>query len=204
MSGPPDQPKAPGSAGGYLLGKADLEAKFSDLLTRLQPTPDYMRLFNAVVLDAWKEQQQQSREACTRLEQRLAGLRQRLDDLDEAFIYRRVVDQQTYERQRDRLREQAALVEADLEDAKVEELDVEGVLAFAQHVLTDAARLWEQAAPEQKRRLQAALFPQGLSFDGVGFGTPVTSLAFGLSATSAGAERGLASPTGFEAIQRDM
>jgi site-specific DNA recombinase len=185
---------------GALVGRAALEGAFRDLLVRLQPRPEYVRLFNAVVLDVWKGRQQDSRVECARLEQRVAALRQRCDDLDDAFLYRRAVDQQTYERQRDLLREQVAFAEADLEEAKVEELDVAGLLAFAQQVLTDAARLWEQAAPDQKQRLQRVLFPQGLVFDGAGFGTPVTCLAFVESALLAESDSAVASPTGFEPV----
>ena len=54
----------------------------------------------------------------------------------------------------------------------------EGVLGFAEHVLTNAARLWVELGIDGKQDLQQALFPQGLSFDGQGFGTAVTCLAF--------------------------
>lgn len=50
-------------------------------------------------------------------------------------------DHQTYERQRDQLRAQLALAEMELSEAVLSQLDVEGVLAFAEHVLTNAARL---------------------------------------------------------------
>ena len=185
---------------GVRVRKATLEGAFRDLLVRFQPRPEYLRLFEAIVLDVWKDKQRAGRQECVRLEQRAAALRQRLDDLDESFIYRREVDRQTYERQRDRLREQLAITEAEAEEVKVEELDVEGLLAFAQHVLMDAARLWEQAAPDQKQRLQRVVFPQGLVFDGTGFGTPVTCLAFMESALPAGVDGAVASPTGFEPL----
>ncbi len=45
----------------------------------------------------------------------------------------------------------------------------EGVLRFAEHVLTNAARLWAELGIDGKRELQQALFPQGLSFDGQEF-----------------------------------
>ena len=35
--------------------------------------------------------------------------------------------------------------------------DVEGVLAFAEYVLTNAGRLWVEASLEQKQRLQKVL-----------------------------------------------
>ena len=45
---------------------------------------------------------------------------------DEAFLYKREIDRPTYERQRDKLREDIALVRIELEDAKLDEIDLEG------------------------------------------------------------------------------
>ena len=54
----------------------------------------------------------------------------------------------------------------------------EGVLGFAEHVLTNAARLWVELGIDGKQDLQQALFPQGLSFDGQGFGNRRNLLGF--------------------------
>ena len=54
----------------------------------------------------------------------------------------------------------------------------EGVLEFAEHILTNAARLWVELGIDGKQDLQQVLSPQGLSFDRQEFGTAVTSLTF--------------------------
>ena len=54
----------------------------------------------------------------------------------------------------------------------------EGVLGFAEHILTNAARLWVELGIDGKQDLQQVLSPQGLSFDRQEFGTAVTSLTF--------------------------
>ena len=51
---------------------------------------------------------------------------------------------------------------------------MEGALAFSEHLMMNAARLWLEASLEQKQRLQEVLFPNGLWFDGERFGTVVT------------------------------
>ncbi len=107
-----------------------------------------------------------------------------------------VIDRPAYERQRDRLREDIALAELEANDARLEELDVEGILGFAETVISNAARLWSDATLEQKQRLQAVLFPDGLRFDGKKFGTAVTCLAFSRLQRIAGVESGVASPNG--------
>ena len=76
-------------------------------------------------------------------------------------------------------------------------MDVEGVLAFAEHLLTNAARLWMEASLDQKQRLQTVFFPEGLQFDGERFGTAVTCLAFKQLGPDEAVKDGMASPTGF-------
>jgi len=117
--------------------------------------------------------------------------KERLDRIDEAFLHERSIDRQTYERQRDQLREQLALVEIELNDAVLDQLDVDGVLAFAEHVVTNAARLWIELDLAQKQRLEQTLFPEGLRFDGEKFGTAATCLAFKKLDGSGGSNSGI-------------
>jgi hypothetical protein len=112
-----------------------------------------MKLFRAIVMDVWQERHTLADHLVADLSAKLSKLQQREALVDEAFLYKREIDQPTYERQRDKLREDIALVRIELEDAKLDEIDLEGVLGFAEHVLTNAARLWMEAAPEQKTRL---------------------------------------------------
>jgi hypothetical protein len=72
-------------------------------------------------------------------------------------------------------------------------------LAFAESVLTDAARMWEHAAPDHKLRLQRVFFPHGLTWDPAGkIQTPVTATAFTQLHALAQPQDRVASPTGFE------
>jgi hypothetical protein len=84
---------------------------------------------------------------------------------------------------------------------EAEEIDVEGIVAFAEHVLSQLARLWSDSSPDQRQRLQKVLFPQGVTYSPNGrFGTAETSVIFRLlQALPAGNERE-ASPTGFEPV----
>ena len=94
-------------------------------------------------------------------------------------IYEQAIDLGTYERQRDRLREELTLIEIDRHGSKLEEFDVEGILNFAERVLPRAADLWIQASLEQRQRLQRLFFPEGVAFGGKAFDrTVVTSSLF--------------------------
>lgn len=174
--------------------KQELEVLFTDLLSNLQPEPGCMRLFNTIVLDVWKARQAEAERLRAGLERVVGERRQRLDRVDEAFLHERSIDRQTYERQRDRLREQLALAEIELSDAVLDQFDVEGVLAFAEHLLTNAARLWMELGLNKKQQLQQVLFPEGLRFDGEKFGTAVTCLAFKQLDENGNLKSGMASP----------
>jgi hypothetical protein len=50
-----------------------------------------------------------------------------------------------------------------------DEPDVEGILAFAEHVLPRAADLWVQVSLEQHQRFQQLFFTEGIAFEGNGF-----------------------------------
>jgi hypothetical protein len=70
----------------------------------------------------------------------------------------------------------------ELRDAAMEDFDMEASPGFARAVMTRTYQLWEEADPDQKRRLQKLIFPEGVSFDGEAhgeaLGTPVAALIF--------------------------
>ena len=123
-------------------------------------------------------------------------LNRREDHVESEFLYGKRIDAVTYERQRDKLREDIALVRMELEQARLEEIDVEGLLDFAEHVLNNAAHLWLDASPEVKRRLQTVIFPEGLRFRDGELGTATTYLAFSHLQGIGADRKGLASPPG--------
>ena len=119
----------------------------------------------------------------------------------EAFLYSESIDVTTYGRQRDRLREELTLAKIDHHAEAVEELDVEGILAFAERILPRASDLWVQASLDYKQRLQQLFFPEGIAFDGNRFNrTAVTAPLFKYLAASESAEESLVSLTGIEPV----
>lgn len=49
--------------------------------------------------------------------------------------------------------------------SELDEMDVEGTLAFAARVLPSASNLWVQSTLDQKQRLQHLFFPDGIRFN---------------------------------------
>jgi hypothetical protein len=105
-------------------------------------------------------------ERTTEQERRVKTVQQKLDPLDEAFLYSESIDVTSYSRQRDKLREELTLAKIEHHTEAVDELDVEGILAFAECILPRASDLWVQATLDYKQRLQQLFFPEGIAFDG--------------------------------------
>jgi hypothetical protein len=182
---------------GVSMRREALHSRFVELLEQLKPRMEYLALFRAIVLDVWKGRVAEADAFRAGLEVKLADLRRREELLEDAFLYAKKIDAITYERQRDTMREQIALATIELEDARLDQIDVEGLLGFAEYILKNAARLWMEATAEQRPRLQRALFPEGLRLRDGRIGTAVTCMAFTQLEAIEGHDSGVASPTGF-------
>ena len=180
--------------------KPVVENAFIELLRGLQPKPTYMRLFKAIVLDVWKAHQAEAANTSQLLRTRIDKISERKNRLDEAYIYERKIDDQTYQTQQIQLREEKALAEMELNEARVVELDLETVVNFAIEAIGDASRFWLDGTIDQKQRFQQMLFPSGIAFDGKQFGTAPTCLAFSYLQQVSTVKSSLASRTGVEPV----
>ena len=81
------------------------------------------------------------------------------------FIYQKTIDHAVYLKQKDRIQEELTIAELELNDARIDALDVEGVLAFAEPLIANVGRIWFDATLDQRQRIQAAIFPDGIPFD---------------------------------------
>jgi hypothetical protein len=84
--------------------KEKLEGAFVDELARLQPSAGYMRLLKETVVKVWKERRETVQTDLQVTEQASQKLQKKLDRLDEAFLFERSIDVDTYDRHVDRRR----------------------------------------------------------------------------------------------------
>jgi hypothetical protein len=80
-----------------------------------------MRLIKESVLRVWHERKAAVKNDAAERERRVKAIEQKLDRLDEAFIFAKTIDLDTYERQRDRLREELTLAQIDRHTSELEE-----------------------------------------------------------------------------------
>ena len=135
----------------------------------------------------------------------MSAIQQKLDKLDEAFLYSEAIDVTTYGRQRDKLREELTFAKIDHHADAVDKLDVEGILAFAERIRPRASDLWVQASLDYKQRLQQLFFPEGIAYDGNRFNrTAATAPLFNYLAPSESAEERVVSQEGIEPSTRRL
>ena len=133
-----------------------------ELLSELQPSPGFMRLVKEYILTAWRSLRDELCSAVAAAERRIRSLADRLDRLDEAFLFAQSIDPDD-ERQRNKLRQELALARVERHATTLEDLDVEGILAFAEEVLPSAAKLWTHASLDQRQRLQLRFSRKGFA-----------------------------------------
>jgi site-specific DNA recombinase len=158
--------------------KGRLETAFVDLTRDLVPSQEYLALVRRLVIEVWREECAGVIERRRTLQRRVDEIRNKSLALEEAFLYQRAIDQRSYIEQRDRIREELLLAEMGLSEAQVDSMDVEGVLASAEEVITNAGSLWLAASAQQREQLQWLLYPEGLKWDGERFQTPLTCLSY--------------------------
>jgi hypothetical protein len=187
------------------VSKAALEGAFADELSLLQPTPGYMRLVKDRILCVWEQRRSEAKDRTAEQERRVKAIQQKLDRLDEAFLYSVSIDLTSYSRQRDKLREELTLAKIEHHTEAIDELDVQGILAFAERILPRASDLWVQASLDYKQRLQQLFFPEGIAFDGNRFNrTAATAPLFNYLAPSETADERVVSREGIDPSTRRL
>ena len=67
-----------------------------DELALLQPTPGYMRLVKNRVLYVWQKLTSEIKERAADSERRVKAIQQKLDRLDEAYLFAQTIDLTSY------------------------------------------------------------------------------------------------------------
>ncbi len=157
------------------VSKKILEDKFIDLLESIQPKKEILDLFEAIIVDVWKNKQKDSFGEKSKLEKRLEKLKLERKKID-SLVIGEVFDKDTYRRNVERVEEEIMVVKIELNEASIELNDAEGCLNYCKFFLSNCASLWVGAELNLRQRFQNLIFPQGICYDGKAFGT--TPLAF--------------------------
>ena len=169
--------------------RRDVEDGFMDFLRQQRPDSGYLKLFHKVVLDVWNAKQADALALIRRFDKQVGELKERKRKLNEAYVFQQSIDRETYEQMRAGLDEELAEMELALSRARMDEIEVEKVLDFAENLLLNPAVAWQRCSLEQKQRLQQVFFPKGVLYEDGVYRTHETSFLFkGLTGVETGVE----------------
>jgi len=98
----------------------------------------------------------------------------RREKLLEAYVHDGSIARDLYSRQMSKLDEERSLLVLERQDAEGEQWDADGLLGFAEHLVMNARRMWDEAPVGYKQKFQRFVVPTGLEWDGERFGTVLT------------------------------
>jgi len=159
--------------------KEQLEQEFISLLESIAPKKEVLRLFQEIVKATWKERYKMSSQAQKTLQRALDELETKREALIEKNL-KGVYPDELFKEQLTKIDEEILVKKSLLSESEMDKIDIETLLNFASRFLEDFPRLWVNSNLEQKQRLQAAIFPEGLVWNYSGFRTPQLSLCFQL------------------------
>ena len=108
------------------------------------------------------------------------------------------IDKPTYDGQMAKVGTELNVAQSQLAETLISEEELESLFGFAAWLLERVAGIWNSASPENKRRIQKALFPEGLTITKDGFRTTLRHLFFKQFEPIPVEESRMASPGGFE------
>jgi hypothetical protein len=120
--------------------------------------------------------------------------------LVDAHVYKAKINGETFGRESKRLAREMNEVRLQLRQAPTDSIDIDGVLGFAKSIIRDPERMWSKARPQDRLRLQKAIYPNGLTFDGELFGIGDPSFIFKYLQDFTAPTEHVVSPTGFEPV----
>ena len=176
-----------------------LHAMFVELLYTLAPDEGFTPLFHGVLKDVWRQKQTEREETAAAITRRIAVLEARQQKVHDCFFDGQI-DKVNYDIQLERVGTELRTAQEMYSETFISAQELDCLLEFAAWLLERVAGIWNSASAENKRRIQRALFPEGVTIGKEGFGTTSTPMFFNLMRPIPIEESGLASPRGFEPL----
>ena len=156
-----------------------LHTRFRELLDSLTLHEDLVPFVRIAVLDAFDVLSSRHRFELRRLKRDLRDTLDKVDRLENAYIFEQRVSQATYDKQHARL-----LAEQDRLGTRIAMLGApeitnpEATVDRALSVLTNLTEIWNTAETQARRAFQRLLYPEGVKVLHGEFRTPLTASFF--------------------------
>lgn len=176
---------------------------FLEFIRQHQPNSDYLRLFHKVVTDVWNNKQADAVALTRKLEGQMDEIKVRKRKLLEAMVYQQTLTRAEFDEMRIPLEQELAEAENYLCDARLNEIEIDSALDFAEDLMLNAAAVWERCSLNLKQRLQQVLFPGGVEYANGIYRTQQTGFLLKNLEQVKGEEVELVALTGIEPVFED-
>lgn len=159
------------------IRKEKLEQQFFDLLDGMKPVPEYLNLLNEAILLKYTATEADNIAIKTNLQTDISKCEQQIERLTEALA-EGVLRPEDYKKTFDKIESKRLVKTLELQDLKVELIEIETVLVYAKYVVMNAGAIWQESNIDQRTHLQTVFFPNGLQYGADNFESPQMGLFF--------------------------
>lgn len=161
------------------IPKEELEKDFIRLLDKLKPTPAFVKIFNFVVKDVWNKKFNQVDNNKKNVKKKIEELERRKELLVEKNL-EGIYSDELFKDMLSKIEEELLVHKSLINEFEMERINIDTILNFANQLMQNLSDFWIKAEVETERKLCNAIFPKGLIYDGISFGTPTLSPLFAL------------------------
>ena len=147
---------------GKSLRKHDLEEQFVECLRKIKPTNKFLKVFEASVIDLWREQGESLNEAANSYQKQLVALqsrRKRICDLRESGEY----SASEFAERKGFVDSQIAAMKIAMSETRIDQFDVEAAVSYATQFIADLHQQWKDLPPAVRPRFQKLVFPEKIT-----------------------------------------
>jgi hypothetical protein len=167
---------------GKVINKQKLEKEFLEYLNLITPKKEFLAVFKTTILDLWNNQGLYFQNEAQKYQRQLMTLeekRKKIFEMREDGSY----TPEEFRERKEEIENAIMVTKISLDETRIEQFDIEGVLSYANNFITNLGRQWLDLANSQLR-FQKMVFPEGISYTrNKGFGTPRLGLIYELNRT---------------------
>jgi site-specific DNA recombinase len=179
------------------IRKEVLENNFYNYLKTFQPDSNILELFEAIVLDVWKNKQAERSDEMEGYKKELKALNDKKDRMVELLV-KGTLDDQTYKTKMTEIENEIITKKIEVNDTSIELNDIEACLNYCKFFLANIADLWFNADLNLKQRFQTLIFPDKIYINQESFRTTVICLIFKELQKNNADQYKMVAPSGFE------
>lgn len=154
------------------IPKNELENAFALYLKKVTPREEWLAMFNASVIDYWKEKGVSFAKEVEVYQRKLNMLeekRTRIFDMREDGSY----DKDEFQERKADVENEIMATKISLSEAKIEQFDIEAAVIYATNFIKDLGRQWKDLPHQLQPKFEKLVFPQGFTYDKkIGIRTP--------------------------------